>query len=184
MSHGVWVQRTPRMAYNVQGYNNVPWGMDERTVSPGRWLRAYICRVLLGDKPAPALSMARTSIHPLKWSSLLRLRRPRSYSFTCPVHGGSPSGNTWNLFAHSCFTWSCLSCQVTSPPCSTMRFLAVSCGIFYFYHCLPCGRSCTMWYFHFFIIFPFVIISVFHNFLLSTGCYLAGIPSFPFRISC
>ena len=45
MSHGVWVQRTPQTAYNVQGYNNVPWGMDEQTVSPGRWLRAYICRV-------------------------------------------------------------------------------------------------------------------------------------------
>ena len=39
MSHGIWVQRT---AYNVQGYNNVPWGMDEQTVSPGRLLMAYI----------------------------------------------------------------------------------------------------------------------------------------------
>ena len=33
MSHGIWVQRTLWMAYNVQGYNNVPFGMDAWMVS-------------------------------------------------------------------------------------------------------------------------------------------------------
>ena len=42
MSHGIWVQQTPWTAYNVQGYNNVPFGMDARTVCPGRYLLAYV----------------------------------------------------------------------------------------------------------------------------------------------
>ena len=139
---------------------------------------------MLGDESAPLLSMARASVHPLKRSSPLQLCRPRSYSFACPVHGGSPSENTQSLLAYSCFTLLCLVCHITGPPCGTMRFLTASWGISIFIIVSPCVHSSTMWYFHFFHYFPFVIISVFHNFLLNTSCYLAGIPSFPFRISC
>src|ERR1700761_8960268 len=70
---------------------------------------------------------------------------------------------------------------------STLRYHASprpAWGISIFIIVSPCVRSCTMWYFHFYYYFPFVTISVFHNFLLNTSCYLAGIPSFPFRISC
>src|ERR1700758_4878510 len=55
---------------------------------------------------------------------------------------------------------------------------------FYFYHCFTMCASLHHVPLPFFTIFPFVIISVFHNFLLNPSCYLAGIPSFPFRISC
>ena len=107
---------------------------------------------VLGDESAPLLSMARASVHPLKRSSPVQLHRPRSYSFTCPVHGGSSSENTQSLLAHSCFTLLCLVCHITGPPCGTMRFLTASWGISIFIIVSPCVRSCTMWYFHFFII--------------------------------
>ena len=42
MSHGIWVPQTLQTAYNVQGYNNVPCGMDAWMVSPGKWLMAYV----------------------------------------------------------------------------------------------------------------------------------------------
>ena len=44
MSHGIWVQQTPWMVYNMQSYDNVPFGMDAQMVSPGRCLMAYVCR--------------------------------------------------------------------------------------------------------------------------------------------
>ena len=45
MSHGIWVQQTPWMVYNMQSYNNVPFGMDVQMVSPGRCLMACICSI-------------------------------------------------------------------------------------------------------------------------------------------
>src|ERR1700761_3258376 len=52
-------------------------------------------------------------------------------------------------------------------------------GYFYFYYCFTMCSQLHHVVLSFFYYFPFVTISVFHNFLLNTSCYLAGIPSFP-----
>ena len=55
MSHGIWVEQTLQTAYNMQGYDDVPFGMDVQTVSPGMCFMAFlilfyffICYIVVG----------------------------------------------------------------------------------------------------------------------------------------